>query len=183
MGAEPLLAAGTAVFGLGLLVLPLLARLNDVEKRQFAYECHGETNKAQKMRLFTEAEMRQRLGLLDPEFLEVDITRSTEELDEYMNSSDLDALDNEVSKIQKWRDSANTNLKGLQKRSALAFLGLPPDAKDGDVNKMYKKMALELHPDKGGDPEKFQELQEMKERLNEMDEEDKKGGEDPEDEE
>ena len=27
---------------------------------------------------------------------------------------------------------------------------------------MYKKMALELHPDKGGDPEKFQELQEMK---------------------
>ena len=28
---------------------------------------------------------------------------------------------------------------------------------------MYKKMALELHPDKGGDPEKFQELQEMKE--------------------
>ena len=30
---------------------------------------------------------------------------------------------------------------------------------------MYKKMALELHPDKGGDPEKFQELQEMKERM------------------
>lgn len=29
---------------------------------------------------------------------------------------------------------------------------------------MYKKMALELHPDKGGDPEKFQELQEMKDR-------------------
>ena len=34
-----------------------------------------------------------------------------------------------------------------------------------DINAMYKKMALELHPDKGGDPEKFQELQEMKERL------------------
>ena len=30
---------------------------------------------------------------------------------------------------------------------------------------MYKKMALELHPDKGGDPEKFQELQEMKDRC------------------
>jgi len=54
---------------------------------------------------------------------------------------------------------------------------------------MYKKMALELHPDKGGDPEKFQELQEMKERLNEIDREDedekkkKDGEEDPEDEE
>ena len=32
-----------------------------------------------------------------------------------------------------------------------------------DINAVYKKMALELHPDKGGDPEKFQELQEMKE--------------------
>ena len=31
-----------------------------------------------------------------------------------------------------------------------------------DINAVYKKMALELHPDKGGDPEKFQELQEMK---------------------
>eukprot|EP00933_Yihiella_yeosuensis_P044656 TRINITY_DN39920_c0_g1_i1.p1 TRINITY_DN39920_c0_g1~~TRINITY_DN39920_c0_g1_i1.p1 ORF type:complete len:414 (-),score=142.61 TRINITY_DN39920_c0_g1_i1:106-1347(-) len=32
-------------------------------------------------------------------------------------------------------------------------------------------MALELHPDKGGDPEKFQELQEMKEKLNELEKE------------
>jgi len=181
--AEPILAAGTAVFGLGLLVLPFLARLNELERRVFAYENHGETNKTQKMRLFTEAEMRQRLGLLDPEFLETDITRSTEELDEYMNASDLDALDGEINKIQKWRDSANTNLKGLQKRSALAFLGLAPDATDNDVNKMYKKMALELHPDKGGDPEKFQELQEMKERLTELEADEKKTDEEKADEE
>lgn len=181
--AEPLLAAGTAVFGLGLLVLPLLARLNELDRRTFAYEGHGETNRAQKMRLFTEAELRQRLGLLDPEVLELEITRSTEELDDYMNASDIDALDGEVTKIQKWRDSANTNLKGLQKRSALAFLGLPPDANEGDVSKMYKKMALELHPDKGGDPEKFQELQEMKERLNEIEADDKKTDEEKADEE
>jgi len=83
----------------------------------------------------------------------------------------------------------NGHLKNLQKRSALAFLGLSPDANENEINKMYKKMALELHPDKGGDPEKFQELQEMKERLRELDEEDedgkkkKKDGDDPEDEE
>merc|ERR1711933_323320 len=75
--------------------------------------------------------------------------------------------------------SVNVHMKSLQKRSALAFLGLPPGASDADINKMYKKMALELHPDKGGDPEKFQELQEMKDRLNEPDE-DKKDDEDEE---
>merc|ERR1712203_770295 len=86
----------------------------------------------------------------------------------------MDSTDDEVSRIQKWREKANANMKALQKRSALAFLGLPPDSSDNDVSKMYKKMALELHPDKGGDPEKFQELQEMKERLNEMEADDKK---------
>merc|ERR1719486_939989 len=112
---------------------------------------------------------------------------STDAIDDHMNQASIDALEDEVSRIQKWRDKVNTTLKSLQKRSALAFLGLAPDASDGDVNKMYKKMALELHPDKGGDPEKFQELQEMKERLNELEEEEgqakKKEGEEEEDEE
>merc|ERR1712190_701277 len=90
-----------------------------------------------------------------------------------MERCESDVTDSEVTKIQKWRDSVNGNLKSLQKRSALAFLGLPPDSSENDINKQYKKMALELHPDKGGDPEKFQELQEMKERLNEIDKDDK----------
>lgn len=174
--ADPLVAAGTCVFGLGLVVLPLLARLNSIDKsEQFVYERHGETNSKQSMRLFTEAEMRQRLGLLDAETVAKEITMSVDELDDYMNRSGMDKTDDEVSKIQKWRDSVNGNLKALQKRSALAFLGLPPEATDNDINKMYKKMALELHPDKGGDPEKFQELQEMKERLTEIDKDEKDG--------
>merc|ERR1711953_107277 len=90
--------------------------------------------------------------------------------------------ESETSRIQKWRDKANANLKSLQKRSALAFLGLPPDSSEADVGKMYKKMALELHPDRGGDPEKFQELQEMKERLTELEKEDEKKDEDEEEE-
>merc|ERR1719214_40512 len=101
-----------------------------------------------------------------------------------MNQANIDVLDDEVTKIQKWRDKANTNIKTLQKRSALAFLGLSPDATEGEINKMYKKMALELHPDKGGDPEKFQELQEMKERLTELEkDEDEKKDDDADDEE
>merc|ERR1711907_179096 len=93
-------------------------------------------------------------------------------IDDYMNQASMEVLDEEVETIQKWRDKANTCMKSLQKRSALAFLGLSPDATDADINKVYKKMALELHPDKGGDPEKFQELQEMKERLTELEKDD-----------
>jgi len=128
--------------------------------------------------------MRQRLGLLDAAFLSKEVGMSTDALDDYMNQASIDDLDDEVSRMQKWRDKVNTNMKFLQKRSALAFLGLAVDASDSDVNKMYKKLALELHPDKGGDPEKFQELQEMKERLNEIDKEDDENKkDDPDDEE
>lgn len=189
--ADPSLAAGTAVLGLGLVVLPFLSKLNKLSSEEtFRYRAHSEMNSKQPMRIFTEAELRQRLGSLDVESVASEITMSTNELDEHMETSSMKETDDEVSRIQKWRDSVNANLKSLQKRSALAFLGLPPDSNMNDINAMYKKMALELHPDKGGDPEKFQELQEMKERLTDLekDEEDGKDGkkeneEDPEDEE
>jgi len=182
--ADPFYAAGAAVFGLGLLVLPFLTRLNriadgdgfDDPKGAFSYDSHGETNTKQPMRLFTEAELRQRLGLLDAAFLAKEISMSTDCLDDHMNEVGVDVVDDEVNRIQKWRDKANTTMKSFQKRSALAFLGLPPEASEGDINKMYKKMAFELHPDRGGDEEKFKELQEMKERLNELEDEDKKEG-------
>lgn len=180
--ADPFYAAGAAVFGLGLLVLPFLTRLNQITegtgfddpKGAFAYDSHGETNTKQPMRLFTEAELRQRLGLLDAAFLAKEIAMSTDCLDDHMNEVGVDVVDDEVNRIQKWRDKANTTMKSFQKRSALAFLGLPPEASEGDINKMYKKLAFELHPDRGGDEEKFKELQEMKERLTELENEDKK---------
>lgn len=37
-------------------------------------------------------------------------------------------------------------------------LGLSRDASEGDIKKAYRKMAMENHPDKGGDPEKFKEV-------------------------
>ena len=41
----------------------------------------------------------------------------------------------QVGRIQKWRDSVNANLRSLQKRSALAFLGLPPDSMLGQAKR------------------------------------------------
>merc|ERR1712050_139939 len=61
---------------------------------------------------------------------------------------------------------ANGRLKTLEKRAAWSFLGMPPgEASQAAVKKAFKKKALELHPDKGGDAERFQLLQEMKELL------------------
>jgi len=185
---EPGFAAGTAVFGLNLLVLPMLARLGlagnpaavaagGAEDDCFSYgrEESERLEGSEGRKLFTSAELRQRLGLLDAASVRRELTMNAEELEEHISQCGADATDGEVSRMQKWRDKVNANLKSLQKRSALAFLGLPPEASESDINKMYKKMALELHPDKGGDPEKFQELQEMKVRLNEIDDEKKEG--------
>ena len=63
-----------------------------------------------------------------------------------INQAGSDVLDDEVGKIQKWRDKANSNMKSLQKRSALAFLGLSPDASEDDINKMYSGMAVRTIP-------------------------------------
>ena len=38
------------------------------------------------------------------------------------------------------------------------ILGLPNDASSDEIKKAYRKLAKELHPDKGGDEDKFKEL-------------------------
>mmetsp|Transcript_24295 Transcript_24295/g.95611 ORF Transcript_24295/g.95611 Transcript_24295/m.95611 type:complete len:128 (+) Transcript_24295:98-481(+) len=37
-------------------------------------------------------------------------------------------------------------------------LGIERDATDVEIKKAYKKLAIKLHPDKGGDEEKFKEV-------------------------
>ena len=43
--------------------------------------------------------------------------------------------------------------------SPYATLGLQKDASDADVKKAYRKLVLRTHPDKGGDPEQFKNIQ------------------------
>lgn len=40
------------------------------------------------------------------------------------------------------------------------ILGIPPDASDEEIKKAYYKLAHKYHPDKGGDAEKFKEINE-----------------------
>lgn len=38
------------------------------------------------------------------------------------------------------------------------LLGLQPNCSSSDVKKAYRNLALKNHPDKGGDPEKFKDI-------------------------
>lgn len=48
-------------------------------------------------------------------------------------------------------------------------LGVPTDASEAVIRKAYRKLAGILHPDKGGDPEKFRQVQEAYEVLSDRD--------------
>merc|ERR1712048_1480562 len=75
-------------------------------------------------------------------------------------------LQEEVNALQDWRAKANGRLKTLEQRAAWSFLGIRAgSASQAAIKKAFKRKALELHPDKGGDAERFQLLQEMKDLL------------------
>merc|ERR1712217_1003365 len=87
-------------------------------------------------------------------------------LDKRLKEMSNAQLQEEVLALQDWRTKANGRLKTLEKRAAWAFLGIPAGSVNpSNLKKAFKKKALELHPDKGGDAERFQLLQEMKELL------------------
>ena len=40
------------------------------------------------------------------------------------------------------------------------ILGVPEDASEEEIKKAYRRLALKYHPDRGGDEEKFKEINE-----------------------
>ncbi|CAK0894093.1 unnamed protein product, partial [Prorocentrum cordatum] len=50
-----------------------------------------------------------------------------------------------------------------------ALLGVEPSASSGEIKKAYHRMAMRHHPDKGGDPETFKDIQQAFEVLGDAD--------------
>lgn len=55
--------------------------------------------------------------------------------------------------------------RSLSRLEALALLHLPADADAAAVKRAYRRRARELHPDAGGDPDAFRDLQRAYEQL------------------
>lgn len=159
--ADPRSAAGVAVFGLGLLALPLLAASHrqgaDISMDDFRYARWRRT-RSEPERPLAQQEMEQRLGSLDPASMAFEILRDETE-------GETDLFDEDIERLQGAVVSAQCAVRRLRRRAALAFMGLTPAASAEEVGSKYKRMALEMHPDKGGDAERFQQLTDMKERL------------------
>lgn len=49
------------------------------------------------------------------------------------------------------------------------LLGVDKDATFDQIKKAYRKLAIKMHPDKGGDPEKFKEITQAYEVLSDRD--------------
>ena len=54
---------------------------------------------------------------------------------------------------------------GAYDPSALALIGLPPNADERDIKKRFRELAMKYHPDKGGAAADFIELMRTYERL------------------
>src|SRR3989338_7515954 len=48
----------------------------------------------------------------------------------------------------------------MTKKDYYEILGVSKDSSKDEIKKMYKKLALQHHPDRGGDAEKFKEISE-----------------------
>jgi len=191
--AEPRAAAGAAFFGLGLIALPLIAGLHDVDEglevekvgvqdaAGFMYDMCKRTREDEDIeKPLTEQQLEERLGPLDPVSLGGEILQT-----EGDSCNKSRCTEEETARLQQSIANSRASVRRLRRRSALAFMGLTPGASQDEVQQRYKRMALEMHPDKGGDAERFQQLQDMKERLTkslqeEEDEEQKKKAEEDE---
>jgi len=158
-------AKSVTVFGPGIVVLPLFGKVSGIDEHKcLAYAAHPK--RVAKGGLMDRVDFESKFGMLAPGPLIHELVGGRPGLDKRLRAMTDEELRGEVNALQDWREKANGRLKTLEKRAAWSFLGMPPgSASQSAIKKAFKKKALELHPDKGGDAGRFQLLQEMKELL------------------
>lgn len=157
--ASPSVATGVAIFGIGVAALPLISGCSLGRNENI--------NEASE--LFTAEELRARLGPLDPARVSSEMQLDVLDVVQRASEASQEELKAEVEALQAWSDVTLPALNSLERRSALAYLGLGMDAEPEAVHRSYKQKALAVHPDKGGTEEDFLNLQEMVGRLQDGD--------------
>eukprot|EP00929_Paragymnodinium_shiwhaense_P022396 TRINITY_DN1431_c0_g3_i1.p1 TRINITY_DN1431_c0_g3~~TRINITY_DN1431_c0_g3_i1.p1 ORF type:complete len:1442 (-),score=454.68 TRINITY_DN1431_c0_g3_i1:144-4469(-) len=99
---------------------------------------------------------------------EEEAQKLTQEKLEEMNRS----LDEYILRQMCFKSEIVDEIARLHEGSAYAILGVTPEATDAEIKRAFKIIAMQCHPDKGGDKEDFQELSNAYERIMEQ----RKGG-------
>jgi len=162
--SSPDLAKAVTLFGSGVLTLPLFARIIGIPSSEaLAYSAHP--RRASGGGILDRGDLERKFGKFDPESLMSTIKADVSQLEAHIQGMNGEQLRAEVLQLQEWRAQASARMKTLERRAACAVLGLPRLADVAAVRYAFKKKALALHPDKGGDVNKFKLLQEMKDLL------------------
>lgn len=158
-------AKAVALLGPGIVVLPMFGKVSGVDDGH-CLEYSSHPKRAARAGLMDRIELENKFGRMEPGKLIQDLAGGKQGLEAKLQRlSDVD-LQDEVSALQDWKLKANGRMKTLEKRAAYAFVGIRPGSTDrAAIKRAFKRRALELHPDKGGDAERFQLLQEMKSLL------------------
>merc|ERR1711879_881178 len=78
------------------------------------------------------------------------------------------ALDEYILRQMCFKSEIVDEIARLHEDCAYAILGVDSNATDGDLKKAYRILAMQCHPDKGGDKEDFQELNNAYEKIMEQ---------------
>lgn len=78
------------------------------------------------------------------------------------------ALDEYILRQMCFKSEIVDEIARLHEDSAYAILGVSSDATDAEIKRAYKLIAMQCHPDKGGDKEDFQELNSAYEKIMEQ---------------
>ncbi|CAE7478874.1 DJA6 [Symbiodinium natans] len=78
------------------------------------------------------------------------------------------ALDEYILRQMCFKSEIVDEIARLHEDSAYAILGVSSSATDAEIKKAYRLIAMQCHPDKGGDKEDFQELTNAYEKIMEQ---------------
>ena len=78
------------------------------------------------------------------------------------------ALDEYILRQMCFKSEIVAEIARLHENSAYSILGVSPEASDSEIKKAYRLVAMQCHPDKGGNKAEFQELHEAYEKIMEQ---------------